>query len=518
MYKLLIITTKMNHSNKKIMEQIDFLREFDIQCEVLIDPTLAQLEINLLNNKYDCVYPHAKECFQYKNGKYYPLGYDIIKLLDYRDTFYIGSDFTTQLLLNNKYMGTLKSGMEIPHILVTKCSLYSNLEVFEKRIANDIMYPVIIKPNNLYASKGISNDSVVNSFEELLKQIKTLCESYEDVDEILIEKFIDKATEYTVSVLGNGKNTITSIAKYNYSPNLKYNLNTENDKLKSVENRSYYLSEEDNENRYNQLTMHAKQLYEYFKMKDYARFDFIYSDKPYLMEPNSSPHIGRTFAFEWILKYGLKEKHILGLVLSSVHYRKIISGYDDPLPEELINIYPNEIISVFKDIIPITINKISVEAEVHQFLKSLVTILKPKLILDTGSYKGASVLSLVEGIESNKFGKIVTIEVDEKLAEQARNKLKPYNVDVHVGKSLEYMPSEKIDLLLLDSTGVINKQEFYHFKNYLHKDSIILWYDRASRDDNLTVCDSIEELRKEELVERITLPIPKGLTISKLLI
>ena len=52
------------------------------------------------------------------------------------------------------------------------------------------------------------------------------------------------------------------------------------------------------------------------------------------------------------------------------------------------------------------------EAEVLEFLRTLVTTLKPELIVETGSFLGVSTLWMAEGMRANGFGKIISCEFD----------------------------------------------------------------------------------------------------------
>jgi len=536
MYRLLIIGTKKNNSVERLYEQIDYLESHSIRCKLLTDPTQYELELEILQNDYDCIYANAKECFERINGEYISMNYDIIKVLDYRKAHYIGSDYLTHLLINDKFTSNNKTGLEIYHVIISRRAFLHD-KSYLKKVAGNLEYPLIVKPNSLYGSLGIDKNSIVNSQEELEIQITKLFDRFNDIHELLVEKYLPNATEYTVSVLGNGNSTVCSVAKFKYKDNNTFQLNSELDKLVKYDDRSFEMVAENDEYIYNRLMFHSKRLFEHFSMRDYARFDFLYDGIPYLMEPNSSPQIGNSFSFEWKSKYGIENKQLLALVLCTFHYRQISSGKPDRLPTSLLESFPENFIGIFKETKPIItfpdsagpcdtcyrpelysmIDRVSAEAEVLQFLKSLVIILKPSFILETGTYKGASSLALAEGLIYNKYGKMVTIEVDNELAFSAKKALRDYPVLVHCGSSIEYEPKEKIDLLFLDSTRTIRKQEFCRFKSYLSKDAIIVWHDSALRKDNSIVYDAINELHEDGLIDRILLPTPRGLTISKLL-
>ena len=55
-------------------------------------------------------------------------------------------------------------------------------------------------------------------------------------------------------------------------------------------------------------------------------------------------------------------------------------------------------------------DSMTAEAEVLEFLRTLVTTVKPELVVETGSFLGVSTLWIAEGMKANGFGKIVSCE------------------------------------------------------------------------------------------------------------
>ena len=96
-------------------------------------------------------------------------------------------------------------------------------------------------------------------------------------------------------------------------------------------------------------------------------------------------------------------------------------------------------------------SRIGSETEVHCFLKALTVMLKPSLILETGTYEGDGTIAFAEGVIQNGFGQVVSIECNSDLAMTARHKLSGYPVEIVACNSLEYIPKGQIDLLFLDS-------------------------------------------------------------------
>jgi D-alanine-D-alanine ligase len=75
-------------------------------------------------------------------------------------------------------------------------------------------YPAIVKPAFEHCSVGISRNSVVFSYDELIAQTRQVAEWFSQP--VIIEEFIE-GREFTVSVIGNGKLIATPIVEYDFS-------------------------------------------------------------------------------------------------------------------------------------------------------------------------------------------------------------------------------------------------------------------------------------------------------------
>ena len=65
---------------------------------------------------------------------------------------------------------------------------------------NTIGFPLFVKTLHEGTSKGITQDSRVENFEQLKDQVEHICRNYKQP--ALVEEFI-KGTEFTVAVIGN---------------------------------------------------------------------------------------------------------------------------------------------------------------------------------------------------------------------------------------------------------------------------------------------------------------------------
>jgi caffeoyl-CoA O-methyltransferase len=113
-----------------------------------------------------------------------------------------------------------------------------------------------------------------------------------------------------------------------------------------------------------------------------------------------------------------------------------------------------------------------------KFLSFLSTIIRPKYVLEIGTFTGYSALCLAEGLDTE--GELHTLECREEDATTARNYFskskRNHQIHLHLGNAAEIIPTLNItwDLVFIDAdkTGYI---EYYdQIVPKLNKDGIIL--------------------------------------------
>jgi|GEM_PF-1485098 len=537
MYKVLVITTAYTESGvippHALEEQINHVRNFGVEVVLLVDPSQEILEGYLKKFCFDAVFSTTRNSYLYDNNSFYPADFDIFKIFEYYNAPFIGSGYTQQLIANDKILSCHKSGIAINNVLVTR-RMYCSKDMDFHLLVSGLKAPYIVKPNTLSGSLGIDRNSVVFDILSLVNRVKSLFERFAYLNEILIEEYLEATTEYTVSVLGNGGELICSVSRLDYKELKDINIYSESDKQKQLKERSLSYRIEDDEAIRNELIFHAKRLFEHYQLRDFARFDLLYDNRAYFMEVNTLPVLWNSFSWEWQERYSIRNSNLLGLLLTVLHYRKISTGRPDNLPESLIQSLPEQITSIIDKTILLNnapessipsahcpkthlytmVDRISSETEVLLFLKSLVMLLKPSVILETGTYRGATTFAMAEGLRINKHGHIISLEKDSGLSDEISQKTTGYPITICNKSSLEYIPTTKIDLLFLDSTRSIRIEEFHHFRDSLHENSIIVWHD--SSPEHASVFLGIEELYKQGVIDRVLLPTPRGLTIARL--
>jgi predicted O-methyltransferase YrrM len=157
------------------------------------------------------------------------------------------------------------------------------------------------------------------------------------------------------------------------------------------------------------------------------------------------------------------------------------------------------------------------EVEVLEFLKTLVTTLKPNLVVETGTFMGVSTLWIAEGLKENGFGRVITIEFDPKIHDAAKDKfeksgLAPW-IDSRLGSSLDLEVSGQIDLFFSDSELEIREKEVRRFLPQINPNGIILMHDASSY--MKTVREAALRMEAEGLISVVLLPTPRGLVIAQ---
>ena len=162
-------------------------------------------------------------------------------------------------------------------------------------------------------------------------------------------------------------------------------------------------------------------------------------------------------------------------------------------------------------------DSMTAEAEVLEFLRTLVTTLKPNLIVETGSFLGVSTVWMAEGLRQNGFGRIVSCEFDPLVFAKAQEKIAASRlaewIDLRNGSSLELDLPGQIDLLFSDSDLDIREQEVRRFLPQISPNGLILMHDASSHQG--TVRDAALRLEAQGLISVVLLPTPRGLAIAQ---
>src|SRR5580658_4367090 len=162
-------------------------------------------------------------------------------------------------------------------------------------------------------------------------------------------------------------------------------------------------------------------------------------------------------------------------------------------------------------------DSMTAEAEVLEFLRTLVTTIKPELFVETGSFLGVSTLWMAEGMRANGFGKIISCEFDPVVFAKAQEKIAASGlaefIELRNESSLEMHVEGTIDILFSDSDMPIRSAEVKRYLPQIRPTGLILMHDASSH--LKVVRDAAFSLEAEGLVSCIFLPTPRGLVLAQ---
>ena len=162
-------------------------------------------------------------------------------------------------------------------------------------------------------------------------------------------------------------------------------------------------------------------------------------------------------------------------------------------------------------------DSMTAEVEVLEFLRTLITTIKPALVVETGSFLGVSTLWMAEGMRANGFGRIVSCEFDLVVFAKAQEKIAASGLGEYIElrneSSLEMEVEGTIDLLFSDSDMPIREAEVKRFLPQMRPTGLILLHDASSH--LKVVRNAAFSLEAEGLVSCIFLPTPRGLVLAQ---
>lgn len=163
-------------------------------------------------------------------------------------------------------------------------------------------------------------------------------------------------------------------------------------------------------------------------------------------------------------------------------------------------------------------------------LSMISKLIKPKTILELGTFTGYATLCLAEGLQST--GEIHTIDVNEELLDFQRKYFdkSKYGTQIHqhLGSAIDIIPTldMSFDLVFIDADKPNYVNYFHLIIDKLNPGGIILsdnvlWHGKVVEpldDKDLStkaVLDYNTLLKSDNRIETVLLPIRDGLTISR---
>jgi hypothetical protein len=157
------------------------------------------------------------------------------------------------------------------------------------------------------------------------------------------------------------------------------------------------------------------------------------------------------------------------------------------------------------------------EIEALETLYALVRLTKPAVVLETGTWRGRAAEAVGQALRANGFGRLDTLEIDPRNARIATERIRQTGladwVRVVASNSLEYIPDQPVDFLLMDSGLTIRGEEFRRFARHLTRHATIVVHDTGSTFP--AVRAGIEGLVRDGMLTGLWIASPRGLFIGQ---
>jgi D-alanine-D-alanine ligase-like ATP-grasp enzyme len=324
-------------------DQIEFIRPLGVDAELLMDPSQVELELALLSNKFDCSFSPISRCYRRcADGRIVPRDYDIYAVFERLDHPFIGTTYFRSMLVDDKTLANGRYGLAPEGLLITRALFEQNPAAVRERLGS-LPYPVIVKPNALGGSTGVDSGAVVADAESVLARMGLVFSRLPSVFELRVEKYIERAREFTVAILGNGAAFAASVTEV-VKPDERGAVFSEHEKRTRFEDRKVrYQTVADGVLR-GALVALAHDTFQRFVLRDLARFDILLGDRFYVTDINVPPILSDSFAHEWQQLYGTKKHQLLTFALAAYHHRVLSEHQRSPVPHAVLEQVPRPIL------------------------------------------------------------------------------------------------------------------------------------------------------------------------------
>lgn len=163
-------------------------------------------------------------------------------------------------------------------------------------------------------------------------------------------------------------------------------------------------------------------------------------------------------------------------------------------------------------------------------LQALSFMLRPRRVLEIGTYTGYSAICLAKGLADD--GHLHTIDINEELQDMCFRYICEAGLErkitQHIGRAEQIIPSldEKFDLVFIDADKVnyglyydqvfdkVRKGGFIMADNVLYDGEVVLPVEQQSKNAKAIHAFN-EKLRNDHRIEQVMLPIRDGITIAR---
>jgi predicted O-methyltransferase YrrM len=163
-----------------------------------------------------------------------------------------------------------------------------------------------------------------------------------------------------------------------------------------------------------------------------------------------------------------------------------------------------------------------------RFLAMISSMIRPRVVLEIGTYTGYSALCLAEGLAED--GKLITIDINEELQDRVKQYFLEANlqdrIDYRIGDASIIIPeiSDTFDLVFIDADKENYARYFDMVIDRVNVNGLILadnvlWsgkvLDGKPDKDTEAIVDFNDKVHRDSRVENILLPIRDGIMVMR---
>ena len=161
-------------------------------------------------------------------------------------------------------------------------------------------------------------------------------------------------------------------------------------------------------------------------------------------------------------------------------------------------------------------------------LSMISCMIRPRVILEIGTYTGYSAICMAEGLQEN--GKLITIDINEELYDRVsayfRDAGLEGRIDYRIGNATQIIPeiSERFDLVFIDADKE-NYSRYYdlvidrvNLNGFILADNV-LWSGKVLQQkpdkDTRAILEFNAKIQRDSRVENVLLPIRDGIMLMR---
>lgn len=226
----------------------------------------------------------------------YDLEPHVAAMFDILNVPYTGNNYFTLALCQNK--ARAKDILTFNNILTPKFQVFTSSE---RKLDQELKFPMIVKPIKEDGSVGIRERSVVSNEEQLKEEVDHIVNLHKQ--EALVEEFID-GREFTVSLIGNRRPIVLPVVEIDFSGMPEHLPKIVSYRAKWIKQSLAYKHSSIicpaniDEKMAKTIEETTRKCYKIFSCRGYARIDFRYDEKEkklYVLEINPNPDISEEF-------------------------------------------------------------------------------------------------------------------------------------------------------------------------------------------------------------------------------